>query len=58
MFVKLDIGPESSAPYDPSGMAWLSIIPVWQWLLNASCTEMAMLSHCPSDEANSASESQ
>lgn len=32
MFVKTETRPESSAPCDPSGNAWLSIIPAWQWL--------------------------
>lgn len=58
MFVKMDTRPESSGPCDPSGMAELSIIPAWQQHADASCTEMAMLSYCPSDGANGASESQ
>ncbi len=58
MFVKMETGPQSSAPYDPRGMARLSIIPAWQRDSDASCTEMAMLSYCPSDGANHASESQ
>lgn len=59
MHVKMEGRPESSAPYDPSlGMARSRIIPAWQWDTDASCTEMAMLSYCPSDGANCASESQ
>lgn len=58
MLVKMEIGPESGAPYDPGGMARLSIIDAWQWHSDASCKEMAMLSYCPSDGANCASESQ
>lgn len=58
MFVKTETGQESSAPYDPRGMAGLSNISAWQWHSDASCTVMAMLSYCPSDGANCANESQ
>lgn len=58
MFVRMGTGQESSAPYDPGGMAWQSIIPAWQWHSDASCTEMAVLSYCPSDGAICANESQ
>lgn len=58
MMVRMERGPESPAPRDPRGMALPSIIPAWQWHSDASCTEMAMLSYCPSDGADHASESQ
>lgn len=31
MFVKTEMRPENTAPYDPGSMAWSNIISAWQW---------------------------